>query len=133
MPIKRFKLCPCGSKTDYLQCCGRYIEQGLTALTAEALMRSRYSAYVLGDEAYLLRSWHVSTCPAQLGLQKETVDWLKLEVLAKNDGGPLDEHGTVEFIASYRIENKKQRIHEVSRFVKQNNQWFYVDGVLKAQ
>ena len=133
MSIKRLKLCPCGSKTDYLQCCGRYIEQGLMALTAEALMRSRYSAYVLGDEAYLLRSWHVSTCPAQLGLQKETVDWLKLEVLAKNDGGPLDEHGTVEFIASYRIENKKQRIHEVSRFVKQNNQWFYVDGVLKAQ
>ncbi len=125
--------CPCGTKKDYLQCCGQFIEQGRLALTAETLMRSRYSAYVVADEAYLLRSWHESTRPAQLALDGDTIDWVKLEVLAKNQGSPLDIHGTVEFIAHYQLQNKQRKIHEVSRFVKQNKQWFYVDGVLKGK
>lgn len=138
MVIPKPKLCPCGlnpnsPKIDYLQCCGQYIEQDLSAPTAEALMRSRYSAYVLRDEAYLLRTWHESTRPAQLGLEDDAVKWLKLEVLEKNQGSPMDEQGTVEFIASYQVQNKKQQIHEVSRFVKQNNQWFYVDGVIREE
>ncbi|VAW91256.1 UPF0225 protein YchJ [hydrothermal vent metagenome] len=133
MSVNVPKLCPCGSKIKYLQCCGQYLEQSIGAPTAQALMRSRYSAYVLCDEAYLLRTWHGSTRPEQLGLEKDAVNWLKLEVLATNYGSPLDEHGTVEFIACYQVQDKKQKIHEVSRFLKQDSQWFYVDGVLYAQ
>lgn len=133
MPVKTPKLCPCGSKIKYLQCCGQYLEQGIAAPTAQALMRSRYSAYVLCDEAYLLRTWHESTRPVQLGLEEGAVDWLKLEVLGTNQGSPLDEHGTVEFVARYQAQAKKQKIHEVSRFVKQDSQWFYVGGVLYEQ
>ncbi|MBN4080151.1 SEC-C domain-containing protein [Beggiatoa alba] len=124
--------CPCGSNINYSQCCGQYIEQCFLVPTAEALMRSRYSAYVLSDETYLLRTWHASTRPVQLGLEDEAQRWIKLDVLTINQGTPLDNSGTVEFIAHYQVQNKKQKIHEVSRFIKQNTQWFYLDGVLKA-
>lgn len=104
-------------------------------LTAETLMRSRYSAYVLEDEAYLLSTWHSSTCPTALNLQQERIEWTKLDILTTRAGRAVDNTGSVEFIAHYYIADglaaaDKQQLHEVSQFVKENDQWFYVDGLI---
>ena len=93
-------------------------------------MRSRYSAYVLGLEAYLLATWHPSTRPAALDLAGETATkWLGLEV----KGQQLSDasHATVEFVARYRIAGRGHRLHEISRFVREDGRWFYVDGDLR--
>ncbi len=129
MSTNKIKSCPCGSTSEYLQCCGQYIEQGITAPSAETLMRSRYTAYAMHDVAYLLRSWHESTRPLQLDLD-EGVKWNKLDILATTQGTPVDDQGSVEFIAHYQFQNQSHKIREVSQFIKQNHCWFYVDGVM---
>ncbi len=116
---------------DYGQCCGRYLEQGLGAPTAEALMRSRYSAYVLGHEAYLLQTWHPSTRPTALNLNADVASkWIGLDI--KRHDLQDSSHATVEFVARYKINGRAHRMHEVSRFVKENDRWFYVDGDVKS-
>jgi len=118
--------CPCGSGQAYPACCGRW-HDGAAAPTAEALMRSRYSAFVLNLEPYLLASWHASTRPASLGLAEEGgCKWLGLEIrrVCLQD----EDHATVEFVARYRIAGRGHRLHEVSRFVREDGRWFYVDG-----
>lgn len=126
--------CACGSTRKYIKCCGLYIKKGFQAPTAEELMRSRYTAYVLNDKDYLLNTWHLSTRPVESDLEEEDVEWASLDILASSDGTKSDYTGTVEFIAYYKrcgkLHNKKQHIHEVSNFVKENNQWFYVDGLM---
>lgn len=89
-------------------------------------MRSRYCAYVLGLGTYLKSSWHVSTCPADLGLDTAT-RWLGLKVLRHEQ--PDDAHAMVEFVARYKVNGRAFRLHETSRFVRENGHWFYVDGV----
>ena len=90
-------------------------------------MRSRYSAFVLGDVAYLRATWHSSTCPADLTLEPG-VKWLGLEV---RDHTVLDgTHAEVEFVARSRESGRGQRLHERSRFVKEGERWYYVDGDL---
>lgn len=123
--------CACGSTRKYIQCCGQYIKRGKLPTSAEALMRSRFTAYFLSDEAYLLNTWHVSTRPTELKLEDDKFTWNSLEVISTSAGKSQDKKGTVEFIASYTVQGKKQQINEVSRFVKDNNQWFYVDGVVE--
>jgi SEC-C motif-containing protein len=91
-------------------------------------MRSRYTAYTLGKESYLLQTWHPSTRPAQLALHAQPSRWLGLNVVATQDGGADATHGVVEFVARYKIGGKAHRLHEVSRFVKEGGRWFYVDG-----
>jgi len=118
------QLCPCG-EGDYAQCCGRY-HAGEIAPTAEALMRSRYSAYVLKLENYLRATWHSSTCPASLELAVDSAKWLGLQV--KSQRVQSENHGTVEFIARYKIAGRAHRLHEISRFEKVDGRWFYVDG-----
>jgi SEC-C motif-containing protein len=121
------KPCPCGSGQGYAQCCGRYIEGAEVAPTAEALMRSRYSAYTLLREDYLLATWHASTRPAQFGLAEEAAaKWLGLEIKRgeQQDAG----HAVVEFVARYKIAGRAHRMREVSRFVREGGRWFYVDG-----
>jgi SEC-C motif-containing protein len=88
-------------------------------------MRSRYSAYVIGDEAYLLATWHASTRPAQLVLDSAT-KWLGMEVRSHRQFD--DTHAQVEFVARYRVGGKGERMHENSRFVHENGRWYYVDG-----
>jgi SEC-C motif-containing protein len=95
----------------------------MPAATATELMRSRYDAYVRLDVPYLLETWHPSTRPARLVLDP-SIEWLRLEILGATRGGFLDTEGTVEFTAYYRGGEQ----HEVSRFVKQDHRWFYVDG-----
>lgn len=91
-------------------------------------MRSRYSAYVLGLEDYLLATWHASTRPAVLDLKVgPQPKWLGLEVKART---PMDDGATVEFVARCRIAGRGQRLHEISRFVREAGRWYYVDAVI---
>jgi SEC-C motif-containing protein len=89
-------------------------------------MRSRYSAYVLGLEDYLLATWHPSTRPATLDLADDNPKWIGLD-LKKHAAGSADS-ATVEFVARYRIGGRAHRLHEVSRFVREDGRWFYLDG-----
>lgn len=116
--------CPCGGG-DYQHCCQPF-HAGHAAPTPELLMRSRYSAYVLGLEPYLLASWHPSTRPEQLDLNEEPrPKWLGLIVHhAESDG----DHGVVSFVARYKVGGRAYRLSEHSRFVFENGRWFYVDG-----
>ncbi len=90
-------------------------------------MRSRYTAFTLQDEAYLLTSWHASTRPASLGLHDAPQPkWLGLKIIAH---ATQDEtHATVEFVARNKLAGRAQRLHEVSRFVFEDGCWYYLDG-----
>lgn len=120
-------LCPCGSTKPYTYCCARYVEGNESAPSAEALMRSRYTAYTLLREDYLLATWHPSTRPASLGLADDAATkWLGLEV--KRHEQQDADHAIVEFVARYKVRGRAHRLHEVSRFVREQGRWFYVDG-----
>ncbi|MGE5471717.1 MAG: YchJ family protein [Bacteroidota bacterium] len=121
--------CPCGSGQAYAACCGRW-HGGAAAPSAGALMRSRYCAFVLGLEPYLLATWHVSTRPPALDLAADAATrWLGLEVrrCLLQDA----DHATVEFVARYRIAGRGHRLHEISRFVREDGRWFYLDGDIR--
>lgn len=122
--------CPCGSGRPYADCC-RLWHEGLAgnvhAPTPEALMRSRYSAYVLGLPQYLLATWHASTAPGDLELQN--VKWLGLEV---RHAAATADAGVVEFVARCRTAQGAQRMHETSRFVREAGRWYYIDGQFQA-
>jgi len=120
--------CPCSSGLPYAECCGRLHDGTATAPTAEALMRSRYSAFAVGDAAYLLATWHSSTRPAAVDLDPR-VRWIGLEVLGTTGGGLLAAEGTVEFRASSVVDRAAGTQHEDSRFVREGGQWRYLDGV----
>ncbi len=115
--------CPCDTGLPYARCCGP-LHAGGRAATAVALLRSRYSAFVLGDVAHLLRTWHPSTCPSQLVLDPD-VRWTGLEVLSTTAGGLLDTTGEVTFRAHHGPGSQ----HERSRFSKVDGDWRYADGV----
>lgn len=90
-------------------------------------MRSRYSAYVLGRESWLLDTWHPATRPATLSLSIEPrPKWLGLEVRRREEQDA--DHATVEFVARYKVGGRAHRMHEVSRFVREGGRWYYVDG-----
>ena len=122
-------LCPCGNANkEYTDCCARYLNGREDAATAEALMRSRYTAYTLENEDYLLATWHPSTRPDSLklagGLHKK---WLGLRISRHEQNG--EDHSVVEFVARYKVGGRAHRLHEISRFVRESGRWFYVDGV----
>ena len=127
--------CPCGRLSGvgpgkagqpmaYADCCQPW-HSGQPAPTPELLMRSRYSAFVLGLPDYLQATWHASTRPADLALEPGT-RWLGLEVRSHTQTDAT--HGEVEFVARSRVAGKGQRLHERSRFVREEGQWLYVDG-----
>lgn len=120
--------CPCGA-ANYSTCCGRY-HNGAVAPDAATLMRSRYSAYVLKLEAYLLATWHPDTRPDEIGLAEDNCKWLGLEVKRFIQGSA--DSATVEFVARYKINGRAHRLHEISRFVRDGGRWFYVDGELTS-
>jgi len=119
--------CPCLSGLPYEECCGPLHAGTGAARTAEALMRSRFSAYARGDLAVVNRTWHPSTRPAGLELDP-TLRWYRLDVLATTRGGLLDTRGTVEFVAYFRSPDGAGSRHEVSRFVREGGTWLYLDG-----
>ena len=120
--------CPCGSDLMLSSCCGRY-HQGEIAPTPEALMRSRYSAFALGLSDYLLATWHPTTRPAELGQDPET-KWKRLVIVSAEPA--LAQSGQVHFRAFfYERGHGRKRWHvleEVSRFVHEQQRWWYVDG-----
>lgn len=119
--------CPCGTDQRYIDCCGRFLENAETPDTAEILMRSRYTAYTLKRENYLLTTWHSSTRPISLGLtQPSNRRWFGLTV--KRHLQSDTEHAIVEFVARYKINGKAYRLHEISRFIREKTLWWYVDG-----
>jgi len=108
-------------------CCGRYIDHFDTAAApdAEHLMRSRYSAFVLQRRNYLQATWHASMRPATLDFEPDA-RWLGLEVRSHR---VLDaEHAEVEFVARYRVAGRAVRLHERSRFVREDGRWYYLEG-----
>ena len=121
--------CPCGSGRVLEACCGRF-HAGAPAPDAEALMRSRYSAYVLGLEDYLLTTWRPATRPAALELDvTPRPQWLGLAVKSH---APLDaSHATVEFVARYKLNGCALRLHETSRFEQVDGRWLYVGGDIR--
>ncbi|HEY8296380.1 MAG TPA: YchJ family protein [Micrococcaceae bacterium] len=119
--------CPCLSGETYGACCGRFHRGDADAPTAEALMRSRYSAFAANDAAYLLRSWHSDTRPATLELDPAT-QWRRLDMVRTVRGGPLDTEGVVEFRAFYRQDGAAGVLQESSRFVRQDGRWMYLDA-----
>jgi len=125
--------CPCGTTLPYAACCGAWHTEHaasgrLGAPTPEALMRSRYAAFVLEHRPYLLATWHASTRPAELEAPEPGLKWLGLTV--KHAALQDADHGTVEFVARSKLGGRAHRLHEVSRFVREGGAWFYVDGDL---
>ncbi|KMN48595.1 hypothetical protein VL04_08810 [Chromobacterium violaceum] len=124
--------CPCGGG-ELAACCGRYLGPDASpAPTAQALMRSRYSAYALGLEDYLLATWHPSTRPEALHLDEDAgvVKWIGLEVKRCEAGGERDAEGVVEFVARCKVGGKAERMHETSRFLREDGRWYYVSGLV---
>ncbi|MCY7325059.1 MAG: YchJ family protein [Microbacteriaceae bacterium] len=120
--------CPCLSGLQYGECCGPFHRGETLAPTAERLMRSRYSAFAVGDASYLLATWHSTTVPSELELDPEQ-RWYRLDIEATSRGGMLDTEGTVEFRAFSRAGESANEQHEVSRFVRERRRWVYLDGV----
>ncbi len=124
--------CVCGRKNknallSFAKCCERYLDHFDTtpAPSAEYLMRSRYSAFVLERADYLQNTWHQTTRPSELTFE-QGVKWLGLDVRAYRLIDP--EHAEVEFVAASRLKGRPIRLHELSRFVREDGRWFYVDG-----
>ncbi|MFE4856949.1 YchJ family protein [Streptomyces sp. NPDC056670] len=122
------KTCPCGLPAAYAECCGRYHSGAAAAPTAEALMRSRFSAFAIQDGPYLLRTWHPDTRPADLGLDPG-MRWTRLEILDTTDGSAFHTTGTVTFRAHYTHEGEAGSLHEQSRFSRVEGAWVYLDAV----
>ncbi len=120
-------LCPCGSGIALQACCQRYLAGVALPDSAEALMRSRYTAYVLEDAAYLLATWHPETRPTHLNFESEAPPkWLGLSIKRRVD---IDDCiALVEFVARYKINGRAFRLHETSRFERIDGRWFYRDG-----
>jgi SEC-C motif-containing protein len=120
--------CACGSTLAYTACCGRYHggPLHLQAPDAVSLMRSRYSAFVLGLPEYLRATWHSSTRPASIEPDPPGLTWLGLEVRrhAQQDA----DHATVEFVARSKLGGRAHRLHETSRFAREDGRWFYLDS-----
>ncbi|HEV7213022.1 MAG TPA: YchJ family protein [Blastococcus sp.] len=125
MPQRR---CPCGTGLPYEECCGPLHAGTSVAGTAEQLMRSRYSAFAVGNAGYLRETWHPTTRPGTLDLDGD-VRWTRLEVLDTSGGSLLAADGTVEFRAHYVVAGRDGAQHERSRFVREGGRWRYLDGV----
>jgi len=137
--------CPCGTGDAYGACCGRYHRGEADAPTAEALMRSRYTAFARRDVAYLLRTWHPDDRPdeAEVDLDPDQ-RWVRLDVVETTGGGPFDDEGTVTFEARWRSTASRDGgtptrgvLRERSRFVRSASEvpgaarrWLYLDGEL---
>ena len=125
-PLADDARCPCGTGLTFGECCGQY-HAGKPAPTAETLMRSRFSAFVTGNEDYLLSTWDPFTRPSELNLADDSIRFYRLDILDTVAGGPLDDKGVVEFEAFYKgAATGKQR--ERSSFSRQKGRWIYSSG-----
>ncbi len=114
--------------TEYDRCCRPALDGEVWPSTAEALMRSRYSAFVMRNEDHLFRTWHARTRPRDLGIDAQT-QWLGLEVLGTSGGGADDSEGTVRFRARYRDHLGDHVLEENSSFVRRAGRWVYLEAI----
>jgi len=125
--------CPCCSGEEYDNCCGPYLSGKQDAPTAEALMRSRYTAHTKADIDYIVATWDPNIAKslnaAETKAWAERCEWLGLQITDKDKGMESDNSGIVEFIATYKFEGKEQQIHERSQFIKDHDRWLYVKGI----
>jgi SEC-C motif-containing protein len=128
VPLDDHARCPCGTGQAFGECCGPFLVGRTTAPTAVQLMRSRYTAFAVGDAGHLLATWHPSTRPRTLDLDP-AIAWRSLDVVRTVRGGPLDRDGIVEFIARYVVDGERGAVRETSRFVR-DDRWRYVDAVV---
>lgn len=126
--------CPCGSDRSFDDCCAPFLSGAAVAPTAEALMRSRYTAYTKGDVEYVERTHLPAT---RDGFDRASAerwmsgsDWLGLTICGTEAGGPDDDAGVVEFECRYRMDGAIHTHREISRFVRVEGAWFFEDGVL---
>lgn len=129
-------LCPCGSGREFDLCCGPILDGTSPAPTAEALMRARYSAHVVGNfdflDASVDPSIHEESSSENMKEWSRSVRWDGLEILSAVDGGENDEKGEVTFIARYMYGNIPQMLHEKAYFQKVDGKWLYMDGDLQG-
>ena len=121
--------CPCGTGRPYEACCGAIHDGRRVAATAGQLMRSRYSAFALGLEGYLLESWHPSTRPASVDLDP-AMTWTGLVIEDTTKGSAWEDDGTVRFAASWESGRHAGVLRETSRFALLDGRWVYVNGTL---
>lgn len=124
--------CPCG-KGKYAACCGRFHSGAVIPATADVLMRSRYSAFALRDEAYLRATWFPDTLPEEELTGETDVKWIGLDIV-KHTWVKDSDDATVEFVARFKVAGRAHRLHEISNFVREPDdegklRWYYVDGV----
>jgi SEC-C motif domain protein len=133
----QMETCPCCSGLNYTDCCEPFIRGEKDAPTAEALMRSRYSAHVKVELDYIKQSTHSSerkkTNPQATASWCKKSEWQSLEILSTRDGGPEDQTGTVEFVARYRHKGNAVRYHEVAEFAREDGRWYFVNGETPKQ
>ena len=124
--------CPCGSQKDYLRCCGEYLNEQSLPQTPEALMRSRYTAYTLGDIAYIKKTMcgkaRLDFNEEHAALWAKNAEWLGLQIINSGLDPQNKNVGFVEFIARYQDKNVLRTLHEHSQFQCLDGQWFYRDG-----
>ena len=127
--------CACGSKKEYSDCCQPYITGKVKPATAEALMRARYSAFVYHEFDFIFKTHHSSTSNEldQEGVRTWAMEskWIGLDIISTNKGKESDNEGTVEFRCKFVLKDEEQVHHELSTFKKENDEWFFMDGVLK--
>ena len=125
------ELCPCGSGKQYSVCCQPFLNRQILPATPEALMRSRYTAYVRQDADYLIATWHPSCHPQQfhatLVQSFAGARWLSLQIIAAEETGDKSE-GYVTFFARFSENQRESFIHERSRFIQEEKRWYYIDG-----
>lgn len=120
--------CPCGSGSNFNDCCQPILNNHNKAETAEQLMRSRYTAFVIQHDQHILGSWHVKTRPKSLNHEDNPVTWLGLKIHSSSKGLPGDTTGTVEFTSSYLENGQLCRLREKSTFLRENTLWYYLNG-----
>jgi SEC-C motif-containing protein len=127
--MKKFDKCPCGSGALFTECCSGIVDGRRKAQTAEQLMRSRYTAYVMKNVDHLVRTTHPDEREADLAdairRWMRQVEWIKLHVVATEAGSATEQAGRVEFIAEYVSGAGPGRHHECSVFKKHKGDWFY--------
>jgi SEC-C motif-containing protein len=116
----------------YEECCGLYHSGEKYAPTAEALMRSRFTAFAMKDQAYILETWDPTKRPLRVDFPNDAIKWKRLEVVEKKKGGNKDVKGIVEFKAYYVLDNDEYVVNEISRFRKEHGRWHYLDGTVKS-
>ena len=125
MPKVALTPCPCGNPS-YADCCQPYLDGKVLPPDAVSLMRSRYTAYVFENEEYLRDTWVEENRPSGTIIEKkQPAKWIGLKILRHQEH---EERATVEFIARYKVNGRMQKLHEISRFVKEDSRWYYFDG-----